>query len=108
MRPAASKRLRVERGTLGDTGHEPSLVETSPASDRLVSHAVATLRPHPTYLELCGPLMATRVRRVAQQPAAVWREPLLITTDGTILDGHARWQVAKDQGRRNLHVSNAI
>ncbi len=102
MRPAASKRLRVERGTLGDTGHEPSLTESSLAFDRLVSRPVATLRPHPTYLELCGPLMAPRVRRVAQQSAAVWREPLLITPDGTILDGHARWQVAKDQGWRSL------
>ena len=68
---------------------------------RLVHRLVATLRPHPTYLALCGPIAATRVRRVSQQAGAM-REPLLITTDGTILDGHVRWQVAVEQRRPSL------
>ena len=64
--------------------------------DRLVHRPVTALRPHPTYLELCGPIAATRVRRLSQQAGAM-REPLLITTDGTILDGHVRWQVATER-----------
>ena len=79
----------------------PGLVGTDRVSDRVVSRPVAGLRSHPVYQELCEPMMATRVRRVAQQ-ATAWREPLVIIPDGTILDGHARWQVAKDQGRRSL------
>ncbi len=72
-----------------------------PHEDRLVHRPVTALRPHPTYLELCGPIAATRVRRVSQQAGAM-REPLLITTDGTILDGHVRWQVAMDRHQPSL------
>ena len=68
---------------------------------RLVDRPTPSLRPHPAYQELCGPIAATRVRRVAQQAQPI-REPLLTTTDGTILDGHARWQVAMNQGQPNL------
>ena len=70
--------------------------QDGPHEDRLVYLPTAALRPHPTYQELCGPIAATRVRRMAQQAGAI-REPLLTTTDGTILDGHARWQVATER-----------
>ena len=69
--------------------------------DRLVSRPTATLRPHPIYQELCGPIAATRVRRVAQQAGPI-REPLLTTTDGTVLDGYARWRVAMDRRQPSL------
>ena len=48
-----------------------------------------------------GSIAATRVRRVAQQRGPI-REPLLTTTAGTILDGHARWQVALDRQQPTL------
>ena len=73
---------------------------------RLVDRSTTALRPHPVYLELCGPLAATRARRVGQQTGSI-REPLLTTTDGTILDGHARWQVAIERAQPNAaHASN--
>ena len=68
---------------------------------RLVDRPTATLRPHPTYQALCGPIAATRVRRVARQRGPI-RDPLLTTSDGTILDGHARWQVALDRQQSSL------
>ena len=71
------------------------------ASGRLAFRSTASLRPHPIYQELCGPIAATRMRGVAQQPGAI-REPLVTTTDGTILDGHARWQVALDRQQPSL------
>jgi hypothetical protein len=39
--------------------------------------------------------------RVAQQTGPIV-EPLVTTTDGTILDGHARWQVARDREQPSL------
>ena len=66
------------------------------APGRLVSRPVTALRPHAAYLELCGPIAATDVRRVGYQ-AAVMHDPLVTTRDGTILDGHVRWQVAMDR-----------
>lgn len=59
------------------------------------------LRPHPTYQTLCGPMAAARARRIAQQRGLI-REPLLTTSDGIILDGHARWQVALDRQQASL------
>jgi len=68
---------------------------------RLQYRPTATLRPHPTYQALCEPIAAIRRRRVAQQGGPI-REPLLIARDGTILDGHARWQVAVDRQQERL------
>ena len=62
----------------------------------MVHRLPTTLRPHPVYQRLCGPIVAGRTRRVAQRVGPI-REPLVITTDSTILDGHARWQVATDR-----------
>ena len=63
--------------------------QRGPNGGRLVHRPTATVRPHPTYQACCGPIAATRVRRVVQQRGPI-REPLLTTTAGTILDGHVR------------------
>ena len=34
--------------------------------------------------------------------AALWQEPLVVTADGTILDGHARWVIATRQNRSEV------
>ena len=75
--------------------------EGGPHQGRLVHRPAAELRPHAIYLELCGPVAATRATRLAQQAWAMC-EPLLTTTDGTILDGHVRWQVAMDRHQPSL------
>ena len=61
-----------------------------PFRARWVERPTASLHPHPVYQELCGPLPVTRARRVGQQAGPIL-ELLRTTTDGTILDGHARW-----------------
>jgi len=60
----------------------------------------ASLRPHSAYLELCGPIVETGVSDLSERVGM--REPLLVTRDGTILDGHVRWHVAIAQGRASL------
>ncbi len=75
--------------------------QPGPDGGRLVDRPAVTLRPHPTYQALCGPIAATRARRVAQQRGPI-RDPLLTTSEGTILDGHARWQVALDRQQRSV------
>jgi hypothetical protein len=72
-----------------------------PDAARFSYRPTATLRPHQAYDALCGPIAATRVRRVAEQRGRI-REPLLTTSDGTILDGHARWRVAVDRHQSSL------
>jgi len=66
------------------------------SQDRVVYRATTTLRPHPRYQALRGPMAATGVQRDARQAGAI-QEPLLTTVDGTILDGHARWQAALER-----------
>ena len=89
----------------GDTRRD-AVADTSERHDgssrpRLVDRSTASLRPHPVYQKLCRPLAATRAWRVGQQ-AGPLHEPLLTTTDGIILDGHARWQVAIERAQPML------
>lgn len=63
---------------------------------RWIECSTVSLRPHPHYHELWGPIASTRVSRVSQQAGPIV-EPLVTTSDGTILDGHARWQVAREK-----------
>jgi hypothetical protein len=70
-------------------------------SGRWIERPTLSLRPHPHYHELWGPIASTRVARVSQQAGPIV-EPLVTTTDGTILDGHARWQVAREREQPTL------
>ena len=88
-------------GTLHDAVPDTPEGQDRPRRDRMVHRPTTTLRPHPVYQELCGPIVAIRVRRVAQQAGPIG-EPLVTTTDGTILDGHARWQVAAERQQPTL------
>ena len=95
----------VARLDSGDTRRD-AVADTPERHDgssrpRLVDRSTTSLRPHPVYQELCRPLAATRAWRVGQQ-AGPLHEPLLTTTDGTILDGHARWQMAIERAQPNV------
>lgn len=68
---------------------------------RWIERSTVSLRPHPHYHELWGPIASTRVSRVSQEAGPIV-EPLVTTTDGTILDGHARWQVAREREQPTL------
>jgi len=67
----------------------------------LVERATETLCPHRTYQRLSKPTLARRVARVAAQLGPI-REPLLTTAAGIIIDGYARWQVARDRHQATL------
>lgn len=73
----------------------------SVAPSALISRFTEELRPHPTYQVLCGPTIATKVQRVAQQGEVV-RDPLMVTVDGLIIDGYARWLVARERDQVSL------
>ncbi len=94
---ARNGRRADREAAVRDAVPEPSARLANPGGPwHLVSRPVTALRPHAAYLELCGPIAATDVRRVGHQ-AAVMHDPLVTTRDGTILDGHVRWQVAMDR-----------
>ena len=65
---------------------------------RLVHHAPEQLRPHPVYLDVCGPVATGKTPHSPAVPTPVIA-PVLTTRDGLILDGHRSWQLALQEGR---------
>ena len=68
----------------------------------LVTCRVDELRPHPSYVRHQIALPASQLSPLVELGDLVFREPLLITRDRTILDGFARWKLARRQGRLTL------
>lgn len=78
-----------------------ALRERQPRWGCLIERSTVSLQPHPNYHELWGPIASIRISQVSQRAGPIV-EPLLTTTDGTILDGHARWQVARERKQPTL------
>ena len=94
-------RRLTDGGTHVDDDLDVPEQQDGPSRDRVVYRATTALRPHPRYQELRGPMAATCVQRAARQAGSI-QEPLLTTIDGTILDGHARWQAAIERQQPTL------
>jgi len=69
---------------------------------QLVSCRVDELRPHPSYVRHHIAIPASQLSPLAELGDLAFREPLLITQDRTILDGYARWELARQRGRLML------
>jgi hypothetical protein len=76
------------------------------AADRhfpiMVDWSVGGLRPHPRYVELCGPVAEPTLFEMANLGDRLWEEPLVVTDSGIILDGYKRWLLAHQQ--KGTHV----
>jgi hypothetical protein len=68
----------------------------------LVTRTLAELQPHPSYVRHRLTITASQLSALAEHAALAFREPLIITQDGHIIDGYARWELARHQGRENL------
>jgi len=55
------------------------------------------LRPHPSYFRH-GIAPASRLSSLAEAGDVAFREPLLVTRDRMMLDGYARWDLARRRG----------
>ena len=88
-------------GTQNDAVLDAAEPQDGPSRDRVVYRATTALHPHPRYQELRGPIAATQVHR-SKRLAGPIQEPLLTTVDGTILDGHTRWQMAIERHQPTL------
>jgi hypothetical protein len=69
---------------------------------RLVSCHPDELRPHPSYIRHNLAVQACQLSVVAELGDLAFREPLVVTQDRIILDGFARWTLARLQGRSML------
>jgi hypothetical protein len=69
---------------------------------QLVTCRLDELRPHPSYARNCLTVPASQLSALAEQGDHAFLEPLVITQDRTILDGYARFELARLQGRATL------
>jgi hypothetical protein len=72
------------------------------ANFRIVSCRVEELRPHPSYERHQLAVSASQLSAIAERDEFVFEEPLIVTQNGLIVDGYARWELAKRQGRTTL------
>ena len=69
---------------------------------RLMSRRLDDLRPHPSYERQGLSVSVSQLSTLAALGEFAFRQPITITEDGTILDGYARWEFARRQGRKTI------
>ncbi len=73
-----------------------------PRVGQLVTCRLDELRPHPAYVRHHLAVSSARLSALAKRGDLAFSEPLAVTTDRTIIDGYARWQLALQRGRATL------
>ncbi len=68
----------------------------------VVARHVYELHPHPSYARHGLGVSADKLSALAELGDLAFREPLVITGDGTIVDGYARWELARLKARVTL------
>jgi hypothetical protein len=91
--------MTVQTFSSGVSGTERQLDDNC---GRLVTCHADELRPHPSYVRHNLAVHACQLSAVAELGDLAFREPLVITQDRMILDGFARWTLARLQGRSTL------
>jgi hypothetical protein len=69
---------------------------------RLAIHRIAELRPHPSYVKHQLLVSASQLSALAALGSLAFREPIVVIRNLTIIDGYARFQLARHQGRQTL------
>jgi hypothetical protein len=69
---------------------------------QLVTCRLDELRPHPSYVRNCLTVPASQLSALVERGDRAFLEPLMITQDRTVLDGYARFELARLQGRATL------
>ena len=81
---------------------EESVVETETRADRLVTRSVRELRPHPSYARHNLSVEPVKLAALEEQGERAFSHPLVVTRDECIIDGYARWELAKRKDRPTL------
>jgi hypothetical protein len=64
-----------------------------------VTCPLSELRPHPSWARLRLSVPASKLSALAEQGDLAFREPLVITRERIVIDGYARLELARRQGR---------
>ncbi len=69
---------------------------------RLVNRRVDELRSHASFVRHQITTPISKLSALAPQPDEQFQEPLIITQDHVVIDGYARWETARLQGRETV------
>jgi ParB-like chromosome segregation protein Spo0J len=70
--------------------------------DQLVPWRVGDLRPHPSYARLGIKVPASRLNALLEMGEDAFLFPLIVTSKGIVIDGYARLEIARLQGRATV------
>jgi hypothetical protein len=65
---------------------------------QLITRRVADLRLHPCYLRHQLTVHSSKLLALARPGDRAFQQPIVITTGGIIVDGHGRYELARQQG----------
>ena len=69
---------------------------------KFVTRSLDELNPHPSYVRHHVTVSASQLTMLIEFGDHAFRDPLVITRNGTILDGYAQYELARLQGRITL------
>ena len=69
---------------------------------QLITCSVGNLHPHPSYLRHQLTVPSSKLSALTKRGDLAFQQPLVITPSGIIIDGYARWDLARRQGRLTL------
>jgi len=75
---------------------------SSSLDGRLLNYSVHELRPHPSYTRHKLSVQACQLAALEEHGELAFQHPITITGERFIIDGYARWELAKRQRRSTL------
>jgi hypothetical protein len=84
------------------SGHSQPEGQRDDNPGQLATYRLSELRPHTSYARLRLTVPASSLTPLAEQGDLAFREPLVITRQRIVIDGYARLELARLQGRLTL------
>jgi len=88
------------------TATQPNILSISAkmthARGHLVPWRVGKLRPHPSYARLGIKVPASKLNTLLEMGEEAFLFPLIVTSGGIVIDGYARLEIARLQGRATV------
>jgi hypothetical protein len=87
--------------------HSECHVETeqprsSPPQCRLVTLSIDQLSPHPSYVKHQLSASVAQLTALSALGDLASEQPIIVTQAGIVIDGYARWELARKQGRKSI------
>lgn len=75
---------------------------TSNSRCRLITRCVDQLRPHPSYVKHQLSVSIAQLTALSTLGDMAFEQPIIVTKTGVVIDGYARWELARQQGRQSI------